>query len=219
MSWSRHAWRGLRAAAAAAACALALAACALPRVTQRPAQVEYRLSAPALRQPGPAGEPVILRVLGVQAAPGFDGVPMLYSPRPTQLMPYRDSRWLVPPAEMIGSALRQTLARQSWVAAVEGDGSPGAAPWVLSCRLERLEHDVYSRRVALDMRCELFGDSGNQLRAAWSFDSARAMPVQDAQAYAQATQDLLDQALAQALRRIAAAVQAKPPADAASSPR
>ena len=216
MSWNRHAWRGLR-VAVAGSFALALTACALPRVTQRPAQVEYRLSAPGLRQAGPAGEPVILRVLGVQAAPGFDGVPMLYSPRPTQLMPYRDSRWLVPPAEMIGSALRQTLARQPWVAAVEGDGSPGAAPWVLSCRLDRLEHDVYSRRVVLDMRCELFGDSGNKLRAAWDFDAAKAMPVQDAQAYAQATQDLLGRALAQALRRIAEAVQGQPPAAASSA--
>ena len=212
--------RRLAGTALAAGSVLSLGACALPRVTQRPAQVEYRLLAPSAQQAATGAHPVILRVLAVQAAPGLGGVDMLYSPHALQLMPYRDSRWLVPPGEMITAALRQSLARQPWVAAVEDEASPAAAALTLRCSLDRLEHDVYSARVVLHTRCQLFDDADSKLRATWGFAASRDVGRQDAAGYAQATQDLLDGLVAQALRHIAAALpadQAAPAAAPASS--
>ncbi len=215
----RHARRIAR-CGLAASCLLALGACALPRVTRRPAQTEYRLRTPQLHQPADIRVPVMLRVTPVLAAPGLDGVAMLYSARPLQLMPYRDSRWWVPPAEMIDAALRRALARQPWVAAVEGDASPAPAAWTLSCRLESLEHDVYRRRAALDLGCQLFDDPARRLRAAWNFDGVQSLAEQDAADYAQATQTLLERAVADALRHVAATLQQPAPgADAAPGGR
>lgn len=208
-------------AALVVSCLFAVAACALPHVTQRPAQSEYRLRPPAVEQPEPGLHAVTLRVAPVLAAPGLDGVDMLYSPRPLQLMPYRDSRWIVPPAQLIGSALRQSLARQAWVAALDGEGMPGpGASWVLACRLERLEHDVYARSVVMELRCQLFDESAAGIHAAWDFDATRPMARQDAAAYAQAAQDLLDQAVAGVLRHTAQALRQaqRAPAPGASRP-
>ena len=191
-----------------APCVLALAACALPRVTRRPAQTQYRLLPSPQRLAEPGLRPVVLRVLPMQAAPGLDGVDMLYSEQPLQLMPYRDSRWLVPPAQMIDSALRQTLARQRWVDGVEGMLPLGRSQWTLECRLQRLEHDVYAHRVELGLACQLVDNASGRLAASWRFDSTRQPAAQDAAGYAAATQRLLDDALAQVLRRTAAALRA-----------
>ncbi len=197
---------------------LALASCALPQVTRRPAQTDYRLRVPRIVQPAPGLAPLTLRLLPVRAAPGLQGVDMLYSPTPLQLMPYRDSRWLVPPAEMIDSALRGALARQAWVAAVEGGDAPGRVDASLRCRLDRLEHDLYARRVELGMHCQLYAGAAQELRSSWNFEASRPVPVQDAAHYAQATQDLLDQAVAGLLRRTALAL-AQAPGSAPAAPQ
>ncbi len=189
-------------------CALSLAACALPRVTQRPAQTEYRLLPPSVRQDAARLHPVVLRVGGVGAAPGLGGVAMLYSEQPLQLMPYRDSRWVAPPADMIASALRQGLARQPWVAAVQGDAMSGRAGWSVDCHLDRLEHDVYARSVRLGLSCQLLDVRNGDLAAAWDFDASHGVARQDAAGYAQATQDLLDRAVSMALRHTARALLA-----------
>lgn len=211
-----------RSLALSLALCLALAGCALPRVTQRPAQTDYRLRAPRIAQAAPGLRPITLRVLPVRAAPGLQGVDMLYSPTPLQLMPYRDSRWLVPPAEMIDTALRESLARQAWVAAVEGGEAPGRTDWALRCGLDSLEHDVYARRVEFAMRCQLYAGAEESLRASWSFEAARPVQAQDAAQYAQATQDMLDQAVAGVLRQVVRVVAAAPaasvPAPSASAP-
>ena len=191
---------------------LALAACALPQVTRRPAQTDYRLRVPRIAQSAPGLAALTLRVMPVRAAPGLEGVDMLYSPTPLQLMPYRDSRWLVPPAEMIDSALRGALARQAWVAAVEGGDAPGSVDASLRCRLDSLEHDVYAGRVELGMRCQIYVGAAQDLRASWSFEASRPVAVQDAAHYAQATQDLLDQAAASLLRRTAHTLERAPAA-------
>ena len=196
--------------------ALALSACSLPRVTRRPAQTEYRLRAPRVEQPAPGLRPLILRLQPVRAAPGLQGVDMLYSPTPLQLLPYRDSRWLVPPAEMIDAALRDTLARQPWVAAVVGGDAPGRADGSLRCRLDSLEHDVYAQRVELGLRCQIYTGDEQALRGAWSFQSARPVDEQNAAQYAQATQDLLNRAVAGLLRQVARTLSAAPPGGAAA---
>ena len=198
------------------AAALALSACSLPRVTQRPAQTDYRLRAPRVEQPAPGLAPVILRVQPVRAAPGLQGVDMLYSPTPLQLLPYRDSRWLVPPAEMIDAALRDTLARQPWVAAVVGGEAPGRADGSLRCRLDSLEHDVYAHRVELGLRCQIYTGDEQALRGSWSFQAARPVAEQNAAQYAQATQGLLNRAVAELLGQVARTLSAPPPGGAAA---
>jgi cholesterol transport system auxiliary component len=197
---------------------LALASCALPQVTRRPAQTDYRLRVPQVVQPAPGLAARTLRLLPVRAAPGLEGVDMLYSPTPLQLMPYRDSRWLVPPAEMIDSALRGALARQAWVAAVEGGDAAGRTDASLRCRLDSLEHDVYARRVELGMRCEIYVGAAQDLGSSWSFEASRPVPVQDAAHYAQATQDLLDQAVVSLLRQTARTL-ARAPGSGPGSPK
>ncbi len=184
-----------------------LAGCALPTVTQRPAQTEYRLRSLSSRLAQPGLRPVILRVLPVQAAPGLGRVDMLYSAQPLQLMPYRDSRWLVPPAQMVDSALRQTLQRQPWVAAVEGMLPLRDVGATLVCSLQRLEQDVAAHSASLGLRCQLVDSRPGTLLAAWDFQGTQKLAQQDAAGYAMATQRLLDRALQQVLRRSAAALR------------
>lgn len=196
-------------------CALSLAACALPRVTQRPAQTEYRLLPPSVRQDAAGLRPVVLRVGAIGAAPGLGGVAMLYSAQPLQLMPYRDSRWVAPPADMIASALRQALARQPWVAAVQGDAMSGRVDGALDCHLDALEHDVYSGKVRLALSCQLLDVRTGDPFAAWDFDASRGIGRQDARDYAQAAQDLLGRAVSMALSHTASALRVEQQAAAA----
>jgi cholesterol transport system auxiliary component len=182
------------------------------------AQITYRLQATkrsqALTTAQPQTDaqldvkPVVIRLLPLGAAPGLGSPAMLYSPQPGQLMPYRDSRWLAPPAELIRAAIAQTLSRQPWVSAVE-QGTPLApATWTLHCDLTRLEQDLQGSQgvVRMDLRCQLVQTDTHRLAAHWQVDGAQPIDVNDAAHYAAATQTLLNAALQAVVEKVGRAV-------------
>ena len=199
---------------------LLLAGCAQPSLRAGAAH-SYRLHGIERQQPAPGVAPIVLSVLPVDAAPGLDGAAMLYSPGPDQLLPYRDSGWLAPPPALVRAALAQTLAHQPWVAAVEQDVALAPAPWLLHCELTRLEHDAapLPGQVRLGLRCELVGEPQGRIAAHWASDLSQPLAVGDAAHYAAAAQQLLDVALRDVLRQLAAALarHAGTPADPVSA--
>jgi cholesterol transport system auxiliary component len=191
-----------------AASAALLGACTLP-VNRQPAQQAYRLTAADVVS-APLPQPVVVQLLPVRAAAGLQSAAMLYSRSPDQLSPYRDSRWLAPPAQLIGDAIAQTLDRQPWVSAVQQQSMLVNAPWALRCTLYRLEHDLRGSHgtAHLDMVCDLANPATRRIAAHWRFDGSAPLAVNDAAHFAQGAQALLDRALAEMVRRVRDAVQA-----------
>lgn len=198
-------------------CALCVGGCALQAANQAAQQI-YRLQPirdPIVDADSGGMEPQVIHLLPVGAAPGLGSTAMLYS-KPEDhgvlqtvntgvaLMPYRDSRWLAPPAQLIGAAISRTLARQSWVSAVETDTPLAPATWTLHCSLGRLEHDVLgaSGVVRLDLTCQIIRHAPRRIVAHWHFDAKQSVEKNDARHYAMAAQDLLDQALRDMVRRV-----------------
>lgn len=196
--------------------ALATAACSLP--TRDTAQITYRLlPAPALpaAQAAPQHEaqavevqPVVLRLLPLGAAPGLGSPAMLYSPQPGQLMPYRDSRWLAAPAEMLRAAMAQTLSRQPWVSAVEQGMPLAPAAWTLHCDLTRMEQDLQGGQgvARLGLSCQLVQTDSRRLVAHWQTDGTQPIAVNDAAHYAAASQILVDAAMQTVVDHVGAVV-------------
>ncbi|MGC9163678.1 MAG: ABC-type transport auxiliary lipoprotein family protein [Thiomonas sp.] len=185
-----------------------LGACALP-VNRQPVQQTYRLTAADITS-APLREPVVVQLLPVRAAAGLQSAAMLYSRSPDQLAPYRDSRWLAPPAQLIGDAIAQTLARQPWVSAVQQQTALANARWALHCSLDRLEHDLRGSQgtVHLALVCELANQRTRQIAAHWRFDRVQPIAVNDAAHFARGAQMLLDRALDQIVRHTRDAVLA-----------
>ncbi len=192
--------------------ALAAAGCSLP-ITRQPSQTSYRLQATAQHGPDAVSaasiQPTVIHLLPLGAAPGLGGTGMLYSPRPGVLMPYRDSRWLAPPADLMRSALAQGLSRQPWVSAVEQDQPLAPADWTLHCELTRLEQDIHRGPgvVRLDLACQLAQSSPLRIVAHWQVDGTQPTAVNDAAHYAAAAQTLLDRAVQAVVQRVAAVLQ------------
>jgi cholesterol transport system auxiliary component len=185
-----------------------LGACALP-VNRAPVQQTYRLTGADIAS-APLPQPVVVQLLPVRAAAGLQSAAMLYSRSPDQLAPYRDSRWLAPPAQLIGDAIAQTLSRQPWVSAVQQQAVLANAPWALHCSLYRLEHDLRGSRgtVHVELVCALANPRSRQIAAHWRFDGHAPLAVNDAAHFAQGAQALLDQALGEMVQRVHDAVQA-----------
>lgn len=215
-SRSPRSWRGLATAASIALVgAMALSACALP-TTRAPVQQTYRLL-PAQVRSAALPRQVVVQLLGTRAAPGFESPAMMYSRRPDLLAPYRDSRWLAPPARLIDDAIARTLGRQPWVDAVQRQFTLVKPEFTLQCALDRLEHDVAATggTVRLDLSCKLVDDARRRIAAHWSFDGAQPVPVNDAAHFAQAAQALLDRALAELVESVRGAVARSEAASAA----
>ncbi len=187
---------------------LALAACALP-VNRAPVQQTYRLTAPEIRT-APLPQATVIQLLPVRASAGFQSPAMMYSRSPDTLEPYRDSRWLAPPAQLVGEAIARTLSRQPWVSAVQQQAVLVNAPWTLHCKLNRLEHDVHANQgtVHLDLVCDLANQRTSRIAAHWHFDGRQTIAVNDAAHFAQGAQALLDQALKNIVEHTRAAVAA-----------
>lgn len=198
---------------------LALAACSLP-VNRQPVQQNYRLTAPDIRT-APLAQSTVIQLLPVRASAGFQSAAMMYSRSPDTLEPYRDSRWLATPAQLVGEAIARSLGRQPWVSAVQQQTVLVNAPWTLHCSLNRLEHDLRSGHgmskgiVHLDLTCELANQRSGRIAAHWRFDGSQPIAVNDAAHFAQAAQTLLNQAIDGVVQHTRAAVeaaQASPPA-------
>lgn len=209
--------------------ALLGAGCSLP-MTRQPPQIIYRLQAPSVVTPACAVQPTVIRLLPVGAAPGLDGPAMLYSGQPARaitdpaasgqgagaavrpgsvLMPYRDSRWLAPPADLIRATIGQTLSRQPWVSAVEMNAHLAPAAWTLHCELTRLEHDIRGSQgtVRLGLTCQLLQDAPRRIAAHWHFDAKQAVAANDAAQYAAAAQTLLDRMLRDMVGRVRKSIE------------
>ncbi|MBW4047021.1 MAG: ABC transporter [Proteobacteria bacterium] len=183
-----------------------VAGCTLS-ATGAQAQTTYRLLAVPLVVSAANVRPVVIRLLAVGAAPGLGGTAMLYSAQPGQIEPYRDSRWVAPPADLIRAAIAQTLSRQSWVSAVEQATPLAPADWTLHCDLVRLDHDVFAGHgvVHLDLTCQIVQASPRRVFAHWHVDGQQVLAVNDALHYAQAAQSLLQRAVAQIVTEVARA--------------
>ena len=183
------------------------AGCTLSATGAR-APAMYRLLPVPLVVPVANVHPVVIRLLTVGAGPGLGGTAMLYSSRPGRIEPYRDSRWVAPPADLIGAAIAQTLSRQSWVSAVEQATPLAPADWTVHCDLVRFEHDVFADRgvVHLDLTCQIVHASTRRVFAHWRVDGQQAIAVNDAPHYAQAAQSLLQRAVSQIVTEVGRAV-------------
>lgn len=189
---------------------LALAACSLP-INRPPVQQSYRLTAADIASP-PLPQPTVIQLLPVRASAGLQSPAMMYSRSPDTLDAYRDSRWLAPPAQLVGEAIAHTLSRQPWVSAVQQQAVLVRAPWTLHCTLNRLEHDVRATQGAahLDLTCELANPHAGHIAAHWRFDGSQPLAVNDAAHFAQGAQTLLDQAMNEIVQQTRAAVKAGP---------
>lgn len=187
-----------------------LSACSLPAV-RAPMQQTYRLL-PADIRTAALPQPVVLHMLRTSAAPGFESPAMMYSRTPDTLSPYRDSRWLAAPSQLVDDAIARTLSRQPWISAVQQRTVLVNAPWTLHCSLNRLEHDVSTTpgTVRLDLACQLIDNPEGRIAAHWSFDGAQPVAANDAAHFAQGAQTLLDRALASLVDRIRGAVARRP---------
>lgn len=190
------------------AMATLLSACSLPTV-RPPAQQAYRLQGAAVHSAA-LPDAVVIQLLPVDAAPGLRSAAMLYSRRPDQLDPYRDSKWLDAPARLVGNAIAETLSRQPWVSAVQRQAILTPTPWHLHCDLTRLEHDVHgdAGTARLGLTCQLANQSRGTIAAHWRFDGAQPLAHNDAAGFATAAQTLLDKALDELVSRVRTAVAA-----------
>lgn len=191
---------------------LALSACALP-AGRAPVQQTYRLTAPDIRT-APLPQPTVIQLRPVRASAGFESASMMYSRSPDTLEPYRDSRWLAPPAQLVGQAIASALSRQPWVSAVQRQSLLVNAPWALHCDLDRLEHDVQQAQrgtVHLGLTCVLANTRIHRIAAHWHFDGSQPIAVNDAAHFAQGAQILLDQAIEGIVDHTRAAVAASQP--------
>ncbi len=191
---------------AAGLCALSLAGCSLPIQAPHPQQT-WRLDTPKV-----ASEPVLisgkpqqitLLLRAINPVQELDSPAMMYSRAPQVLAPYRDSRWLAPPAEMIGDALSQSLASQPWVAGVVRTGGPVRVQLALSCGLEKLEHDISGAQgvAHLAMDCLWLNPSTRSIEAHWRFDQTTPLTHNAAADFAAGAQQLLNQAAAQIVQQ------------------
>lgn len=187
---------------------LALAACSLP-INRQPVQQTYRLNAPDIRT-APLPQPTVLQLLPVRAAAGFQTAAMMYSRSPDTLEPYRDSRWLAAPSQLVGEAIARTFSRQPWISAVQQQTALVNAPWALHCSLNRLEHDVRAGKgtVHLALTCVLVNQRTSRIAAHWQFDGSQPIAVNDAAHFAQGAQTLLNQAVEGIVQHTRAAVDA-----------
>jgi cholesterol transport system auxiliary component len=192
--------------------ALLLAGCSLP-IKPEVEQTTYRLNPPTvLTAPlaGAATEPktYLIEVRPIQAAEGFQTPQMMYSTQAQLLLPYRENRWLAPPAALLTDSIAQVLTRQPWVAAVVSNSARAPVALGISCNLTRLEHDMANQvgQAHLVMSCLWTNPATRTVLAHWRFDQTQAMPENDAMQFAAASQTLVNAALTQLVEKTRALV-------------
>lgn len=179
-----------------------LVGCSLPIKTPAP-QTTYRLESPtvhtsAITVQGVA-QSVLIQMRPTMASQGFKTQAMMYSKDALNLEPYRDSRWLGPPATLITDAIQQTLIGQPWVSGVVPNSASAPVAVNLSCQLIRLEHDLSGNtgKAHLVMTCLWTNPAQRTVEAHWRFDQTEVVRQNNALGFVQATQTLLDQAVSQ----------------------
>lgn len=192
-------------------------ACSLP-IKPPSAQETYRLN-PVLSLQSAAittaqGQPreFLLQMRPITAANGFETSAMMYSRQAQVLQPYRDNRWLAPPADLLTDAMAQTLTRQPWVMGVVPNSAGASVALSVSCDLTRLEHDMTgsSGQVRLALNCLWLDPAAHAVRGHWRFDQTAPVTQNDAAHFAAASQQLVDQVITGVVRRTRQLLLAEP---------
>lgn len=201
---------------------LMVTACGLP-IKPQPVQNTYRIN-PLNTLDSPAivgsqgGRTFLIQLRPIEADTGFDSSAMMYSRHAQELRPYRDNRWLAPPAEMLTDAIGQTLVRQPWVQGVVPNASVAPVAVSLRCHLNRLEHDMSGAqgRVRLALDCLWVDPRSHSVRSHWYFNEAQPLTRDDAAHFAQASQDLVNRAVGIIIQKTRQLL-AEPPARATNT--
>lgn len=192
---------------------LALVGCSLPIQAPEPQNV-FRFNSPNLQTPAITAHgkeaAYLIQMRAMHAAQGFNTQAMMYSRDALNLAPYRDSRWLAEPAEMLGDVIQQTLLKQPWVAGIVPNSASAPTTVNLSCRLIRLEHDLSGNegKAHLVMTCLWTNPSNRTIEAHWRFDNTQPITRNNATGFAAASQVLVDQATTQIVERTRAIISA-----------
>ena len=194
---------------------LALAGCSLP-IKPAESQETFRLNGTNLQTAdiidhGHAGA-YLIQMRSLQAAHGFETQEMMYSRDAQNLSPYRNSRWLSAPADMLGDAIEQTFLRQPWVSGVVPNSASAPVAVNLSCRLLRLEHDLSGNegKAHLVMTCLWTNPADRTVQAHWRFDKTQSLQTNNATEFAEASQQLVDQAIAQIVEQTRTIISTRP---------
>lgn len=188
-----------------------LAGCSLP-IKAPESQNTYRLNSTNLQTPAIVNhgqnESYLVQMRSLPAAHGFETPEMMYSRDAQNLTPYRDSRWLAAPGDMLSDAIEQTLLRQPWVSGIVPNSASAPVAISLSCRLIRLEHDISGNegKAHLVMTCLWTNPTDRTVQSHWRFDENRSMPRNNATQFATATQQLVDQAIEQIVNKTRAII-------------
>lgn len=198
---------------------LALAGCSLP-IKPPEAQNAFRLNSTNLQTPAIVAQgkdaSYLIQMRALQAAHGFETQEMMYSRDAQNLSPYRNSRWLAAPAEMLGDAIEQTLLKQPWVAGVVPNSASAPVAVNLRCQLIRLEHDLSGNegKAHLVMSCLWTNPADRTVESHWRFDQTRPITQNNATQFAAASQALVDEAITQIVEQTRAVIiRAQPKAN------
>lgn len=190
---------------------LALAGCSLP-IKPPEAQNTFRLNSTNLQTPAIVDHgkeaSYLIQMRTLQAAHGFETQEMMYSRDAQNLSPYRNSRWLAAPAEMLSDAIEQTLLKQPWVAGVVPNSANAPVVVNLSCRLIRLEHDLSGNegKAHLVMTCLWTNPVDRTVESHWRFDKTQPITHNNATQFAAASQTLVNQAITQIVEQTRAVI-------------
>ena len=203
----------------AALCVLsfALAGCSLP-IKAPESQNSFRFNSTNLQTPAIVDHgkdaSYLIQMRTLQAAHGFETQEMMYSRDAQNLSPYRNSRWLAAPAEMLSDVIEQTLLKQPWVAGVVPNSASAPVAVNLSCRLIRLEHDLSGNegKAHLVMTCLWTNPADRTVESHWRFDKTLPITQNNATQFAKASQELVDQAIKQVVEQTRAVISAHPKA-------
>jgi len=141
-------------------------------------------------------DPVVLRMVEIDAPTALDTTAMAYIDQPNQLSFYRDNRWAAPPAEMIQQSLKTGFERQQWVKAVLLGSERLDSDLIIACDLDRLEHHVISETqgaARLTISCDWVDTQSREVKARSVFQENKPLAENNAAAFVAASQLLLEQ--------------------------
>jgi cholesterol transport system auxiliary component len=177
--------------------ALALGAClSLPK----PAPVELFTIDPLLEAGPVTGSGPVLLVSAPRAGPGLDGPGMAYLKRPGQLQYFARSRWVEPPARLLGPLLARALERTGRFQAVT-EVALGSRPDLrLESQVVRLQQEFTERpsRVRLTLRLELTDVAARRIVGVREFEAVEPAPTEDPAGGAAAAGTAVQRVLAEA---------------------
>lgn len=191
----------LRARLSLISAALLLSACATP-----PAPARFDLG-PLPSKPVSASKPnqAVLKVADVQAVAWLDGAAMFYRlsyANAQQTLPYAQSRWSMPPAQLIGQRLKNRLAQAGYAVAHSNDSIQGGR--VLRVELDEFIQDFSQAQRSqgqVKLRASLI--QGRQILAQRSFAHNVTAPSADAVGGALALAQASDLSIEQILQWLA----------------